>query len=201
MDVLQFLSSLAWPAVVVFVVILLRDALKELLGRVVEAEALGGKVKFDPKAAEPSVALAKAEAAASAPARRRGRANEKVLVPGRPPEIEVRARKLPAAWLLSLARKDPGAAVLSAYAAVEKALRERMHEAHVAGVEGLSGVRLIEVAERKGVISGQIGQAIRDIRDQRNIAAHGGRVEEDQAVEYLNLADSVQYSIATWRRS
>lgn len=203
MDALQFVaslvSSLAWPALVLAVVLILRKGIAELLGRVLEAEGFGVKAKFDPKRAEPSVALAKAEAEASAPAATvvRARAAE---ARGQAWDATVRVRESLASTLAAFARKDPGAAVLLAYAEIEKALKHRMTEAKVGGVEKLSGEKLVEVALRKAIVSLQTAEAIRGVLVLRNLAAHGGDVDAAKALEYLSLADAVIFAIETWRK-
>lgn len=45
--VLQYLDVLAWPLVVVTVLVIFRGRVRELLGRITEGEALGVKAKFD----------------------------------------------------------------------------------------------------------------------------------------------------------
>ena len=203
MDALQFVaslvSSLAWPTLVLAVVLILRKAIADLVGRVVEAEAFGVKAKFDPKRAAPSVALAKAEAEASSAASTSARAGV-AEARGQAWDATVRVRESLASNLAALARKDPSAAVLLAYAEIEKALRQRMTDAKVAGVEKLSNDKLVEVALRKGVISFQTADAIRGVLVLRNLAAHGGDVDAAKALDYLALADAVIFAIETWRK-
>jgi hypothetical protein len=94
-----------------------------------------------------------------------------------------------------LANSEPSAAVVAAYAEIERALKQRLNAANVAGVEKLAGSKLVEVAERKGVVNRRTAEAIRSVQALRNLAANGGDVSLERALDYLSLADAVLYAI------
>lgn len=187
--VASLVASLAWPVVALFLIVSFRRQIGELIGRLVEAEGFGFKGKFDRAAA--AVAKAAAETFAQV-----GHAS----ATGQAFNPTVRIRESLVSTLADVARENPSAAVLAAYAEVEKALKARMEEAKVAGVEGLSGDKLADVALRKSVVSQQTADAIRGVQVLRNLAAHGKDVDAEKALDFLSLCDAVIYSIETWRR-
>lgn len=189
-SIVDLVTGVAWPTLVLFLVLFFRSQIKELLDRVVEAEGFGLKGKFERTAATVAKAAAETFAQAGHP-----------TGTGQARDATVKVRESLVSTLADLARENPSAAVLAAYAEVEKALRTRMAEAEVAGIDNLGGARLVDVALRKGVISRQTAEAIRGVQVLRNMAAHGRNVNSEKALDYLSLADAVLYSIETWRRS
>jgi hypothetical protein len=184
-------SSLAWPAVLLAFVLIFRTQLGELIGRVRSVKALGAEGTFDPKVAEGSVALATATATASVQATTAVASSVKgVTFPSDRQLTE---------GLMNLANSDPQAAVLEAYAEVERALKRRMIAAKVAGVERLQGQELVDVALRKGVINRETAEAMRGILVLRNLASHDRDVSLEKALDYLSLADAVIYSVDVTR--
>jgi len=97
--------------------------------------------------------------------------------------------------LIALANSDPQAAVLEAYAMVERSLKQRMIVADVAGVERLHGQELVDVALRKRVITREAAEAIGRLLILRNLAAHDRDIGLEKALDYLALADAVLYTI------
>jgi hypothetical protein len=200
MDVLELISSLvsslAWPLLALTVVLILRKPLGELLGRLVRAKGYGIEAEFE--RAETSVALARAEAAASAPTAVVVEAGVATGT-GQAHDATVKVRESLASTMSAAARAHPASAILAAYAEVENALRDRMEQAKVAGVDRLVGTELVDVALRKGVVSQQTADAFRGVLVLRNLAAHGEDTDAAKALEYLALADSVIYAIERWR--
>ena len=93
--------------------------------------------------------------------------------------------------------------MLAAYSDIEKALKRRLREAQVPGIEKTAGAQLVDVALRTGVINRETAVAIRGVLALRNLAAHGGDVESAKALEYLSLVDAVLYAIEgrNWERA
>lgn len=97
--------------------------------------------------------------------------------------------------LAGVAEVSPSAAVLAAYSDIEQALKRRLREAQVPGIEKTAGAQLVDVAPRTGVINHRTAVAIRRVLALRNLAAHGGDVESAKALEYLSLVDAVLHAI------
>lgn len=218
MDALTFVSNLiehlAWPLAVLVIALVFRRQIGDLIDRMRSVKALGAEGTFDPRQAEATVALATAQASAQAAAVVR------VATDGITTSDEVTTRKVSEPTLnvtetvtlsgetyafpregtvterfISVANRDPQAAVLESYEEVERVLRRRMEGAKVAGVEKLTGEQLIDVALRKQVVNRKTAEAARGILVLRNLAAHDRDIGLEKALDYLALADGVVYSI------
>ena len=103
--------------------------------------------------------------------------------------------------LKDIARSVPTAAVLEAFARLEKRLREIFDQ----GVVDYEKVRplprrvetmpvMLAVLSRRGVISDEIQESIRNLNRLKNEASHrvgGADITADQASDYLELVDRV----------
>jgi hypothetical protein len=182
------LTGIAWPVVILILVLIFKSKVSDLLGRVAEAEGFGLKAKFDPAKAEPAVAVATATAVAQAGA---------AIATGTAHDATVKTRESLVSKLGPTAEQDPRLAVLAAWSEVEKVLLEKMREANIAHPERVTGQQLVDTALRKGAINRQTAEAIRGLLTLRNLAAHGQNVETSKANEYLALCDAVIYAIET----
>lgn len=180
MDTTQFIaslvSSLAWPAAVMVLVILLRHRISELF------EQLPRRVRAGPLEIEWDRAVAVTAAGLVAPRHER-------------PAV------LPAedlADLSPLAETYPGAAVLDAAARVEGALRARFEAADV-DVPPNRGMRdLARRAVDARLIDAETARTIDGLTILRNLAAHGrDEVSPERAREFLTLAEAVIYQLGT----
>jgi hypothetical protein len=185
-NLVDLLIGWAWPVVLLILVLTFRTQVRALLGRLREGEGFGTKWKFDPAAAEPAVALAATTAAASANA---------AVASGKAFDATVRVRESVARKYEGVAREHPALAVTGAYTEIEKALQTLLRQANVEGVDRLAGLRLTEAAVRAEIISPATADALRRLRSLRNVAAHGGEVTVDEALDYLALCDQVLFAI------
>jgi hypothetical protein len=170
----QFISSLvralAWPAAVVGLALVFRGQIAQLLEALRELRAGPVLARFDR-------VLAKVER-----------------------EVPTEMATLPAetsltAELGELADEAPDAAILEAFAQVEKRLRTILEANGIerinAGAQGLANIAAV-----RGLISPETHKAVDGIAVLRNLAAHGrGMVTPDRAREYLALVDAILFSL------
>jgi hypothetical protein len=200
--VASLVSSLAWPVLILVLAVVFRHQIAELIGRLRTVKALGAEGTFDPKEAEASVALATAKATATVQATTSIKATTATIEGQATAPLEVvpfPSNRQLTERLMSVANSDPQAAVLEAYAEVERAMKRRMTDAKVAGVERLQGSELLDVALRKAVINRETAEAARGILVLRNLADHDKDIGLEKALDYLSLADAVMYSIEVTR--
>lgn len=181
MSALEFIAALvralAWPAALLAVVLLLRPAIVELLGR----EGLR-RFKAGPLEAEWEREVIRTEAELGV-----GSVGE---LPAAGSKAELSEE------LIEVARRAPAAAVLEAYARIERELRRILDHAQVPETELLAGARLARLAVEHDLISRADAHAVEGVSVLRNLAAHGrAQVSEQQAREYLALADGVLYAL------
>lgn len=176
-NLVDLLVGLAWPAVALIILVTFRRQIGAVVGRIREGEAFGTKWKFDPAEAEPAVDAAT-------------RATGNTAAPSYLAQDTQ--------WLRELARERPELAVVGAYAEVEKALKERMEE-HGTPPGRAAGMQLINDALQAQVIASPTAEAVQSLRRLRNTAAHGGAVEIEKALDYVDLCDQVLY-ILSWDR-
>jgi hypothetical protein len=192
MDWLMFIaslvSSLAWPGVAVAFILMFRRQVRDLIGRLVEAEGFGFMGKFDRTAT--AVAKAAAETLAQAgTASGTGQAFDATVV----------VHESLSSTLGNLATENPSDAIMTAWVEIEKAIRER-----IGGLgtrqPTIAGMMLVRIAYERGEISEATLQAVQGLEVLRNLAAHGrsNEVDAEKAQEYLSLADATLYAIRTW---
>lgn len=187
-SVVDLITGIVWPIFALILVFAFRSQVRELLGRLVEAEGFGLKTKFDRTAA--TVEKAAAETLAQAgPASATGKAYSPA----------VRTRESIVSAIGGHVSENPSGAVVASWVEVERALRARMEEAKVAVADSLRGSQLVDLATRQNLISSQTAEAVRNLLDLRNHAAHGRDIDATTALAFLSLCDSVIYSIETWR--
>jgi len=187
MNGLQFIASLigslAWPALVLALVLVFRASLRTLLAGDVKrwkAGPSGLEVEF--KEIIPEIRL-------DVQKDRSGSRSSTVELP--------RGFR---AEMLELARISPRAAILEAFSRVEARLHKLLTEAGVSVNEfaDASGRTLAEVAAKKGVISEGSSTAIAGLSVLRNLAAHSREADSlslERATEFIDLADGVLYTI------
>jgi hypothetical protein len=99
-----------------------------------------------------------------------------------------------------LAEEEPAAAIMAAWAEVEKSLRARVGDLAVRQ-RSLAGLMLARLAREQGTISDSTLRAVEGLSVLRNLAAHGrdGEVDREKALDYLTLADATLFAIRTRR--
>jgi hypothetical protein len=179
--VASLVQSLAWPAGVATVVIVLRKPIAAVLGQGVRRLKAGPvEVEFDQVQAEVREDLARSpELAEAAPAE--GQAS----APATSLDKE----------LSRLAELSPEAAVMEASRRIEYRLAEMLDDAGVPHRRiGLRG--LARLAQEHGLISDETLAAIEGMSVLRNLVAHvRGDIGVDRARDYLALADAVLYAL------
>jgi hypothetical protein len=182
-SLVNLIVGIAGPTVVLILLVTFQPQIRELLGRVSEAEGFGVKAKFDPRKAEAAVESAEGSD----------------FGVGVNPEF---AYEPLSKSLADLARSEPRFAVLTAYEEVENVLKRRLAEAEEGRYEYLSGYRLINVAEKRGHTSPETAAAIRELFSLRNNAEYGEgeEITRAKAHDYLVLCDRVILTIGMWRK-
>jgi len=177
MNVLDFVASVvrsvAWPAVIVFAVLLLRKQLTELLASLSEfsfsKEGLRGR--FDRKLRETSMDVdeVKVESAAELPPESRRLLDEKEHITGN-------SARIAAAWQV-----------------IEEALRRRLKNL---GVESatLGASALVQVAFDHNLITDMERRSLSGLNTMRNLAIHGQtrEIDDKRTQEFLVLADAMK---------
>jgi hypothetical protein len=175
----SLVRSLAWPAAVAVVVLVLRRPIGIALGRGVRRLRAGPvEVEFDQELAEVREELRRSPELASSEL----------------PEPSASLRD----ELARLAEVSPRSAVMEASARIEARLVELLESAGI-GPPGkrATWVTLIELARSHGLISDETQAAMAGLRSLRNLAAHSATDEigADRAYDYLALADAVMYAL------
>jgi len=173
--VASLVHSLAWPAGVLAVVIVLRKPIGVVLGRGVRRLKAGPvEVEFDQLQAEVREELARSPELAEAQV----------------PALGVSLR----GELAGLAEVSPQAAVLEAYERIEVRLAEVLDSAGVPPSSAMGGRALARLARKHDLISDETLAAIEGLSVLRDLTAHvGGDISVDRARDYLALADAVIY--------
>jgi len=175
--VASLVQSLAWPAGVMAVVIVLRKPIGVALGRGVRRVKAGPvEVEFDQLQAEVREELARSLELAEAQV----------------PALTASLRE----ELARLAEASPQAAVMAAYQRIEARLAEMLASAGVPPSSAMGGRALARLARKHDLISDETLAAIEGLSVLRDLTAHvGGDISADRARDYLTLADAVLYAL------
>ena len=174
--VASLVRSLAWPAGIVVVVIVLRRPIGVALGRGVRRLRAGPvEVEFDQELAEVREELRRSPELAAEPE----------LVPGS--VVEELAR---------LAELSPRAAVMEAFARIEERLAELLDSAKVQHPR-IGGRGLASLARKEGLISDESLAAVEGLAMLRNLTAHSpaDNIGPERARDFLVLADATLYAL------
>jgi hypothetical protein len=178
MDTKQFIaslvSSLAWPAAVVCIVLLFRARLAQLLSDNLR-RLKAGPVELE---FERLISAAQAQIEEAIPA---GTATDSI-----------------AADLAAVAHTAPTAAVIEAFARIEGKLRDLLRSAGDASADEKMGVMaLVRQALDQNLITPETANAVEGLSVLRNLAAHGrtGEVSEERALDYITLVDALLYAM------
>lgn len=177
--VASLVSSLAWPATAIVLVVILRKPIAGALsGDVKRWRAGPAGVEFEyweRKSVKVREALERAS-----------------------PQGKAALGDIESEELEEVARIAPVAAVLNSFARVEFELRSRLEDLGEVDMDRMSGLRLAQRARERGVINQETLTAIEGLAVLRNLAAHGrpdSDLDTSRALEFVHLADAVLYSI------
>ena len=171
----EFISSIAWPLVVLVIALIFRVPLTEAL------RSAGGALSAGPFRLE---------------WKRQAEAVEADL--GRPPSISQGQIGGAAGRLDEIAAVSPAGAVVEAFGQIESALRTLLTESGAENMDRPWSVRLLaEIAAEKGLITAETKDAIDGLSVMRNLAAHGEQddITPQRAHEFVALAQGVLYAI------
>lgn len=178
MDTKQFIaslvSSLAWPAAVVCIVLLFRARLAQLLSDNLR-RLKAGPVELE---FERLISVAQAQIEGAIPVDQ--------------------ATQAATADLASIAHTAPTAAVIEAFGRIEGRLRELLRTAGDASADKQVGVMaLVGQALEQGLITPESANAVEGLSVMRNLAAHGrgGDISEERALDYITLVDALLYAM------
>lgn len=176
--VASLVHSLAWPAAVFGLVVLLRRPLGEALTHGIRRLKAGPlEIEFDQEATEVREEIRRIpEVAAAEP------------------------RRLPVSLADELARLvevSPRAAVLEAFARIEERLEDLLEKAGKRPDRRLGGPALARLASGHKLISIETGDAVQGLSVLRNLAAHAPRddIGTDRTRDYVAMADAVLYAM------
>ena len=179
------IDALAWPLAAVVGLLLLRRQLSQLLARPLSRLELGRlKLEWD-----------------------RIATSTRLPAPGQPGNVgepsESSAAPSPAgsirAELESLARSDPRMAIIEAHRRVERGLRALVESRVPRGADVEGAVALTGLAMANDLITPMSARSLEGLNVLRNLATHRreDEVSPGQAMEYLDLADAVLYTLRT----
>jgi hypothetical protein len=184
--VASLVQSLAWPAGVVAVVIVLRKPIAAVLGQGVRRVKAGPvEVEFDRIEAEVRDDLARSPELAEAPA--------PAPVGQAPAPVGSLQEEL-----ARLADIAPGAAVVAAYHRIEDRLVQMLNgdDPGARPFTTVSGRGLAKLAHNHDLISDETLAAIEGLSALRDLTAHvRGDISVDRARDFLALADAVMYAL------
>ena len=173
----SLVQSMVWPVAVVVLVILMRKPLGELLShRLRWLKAGPVEAEFDREAIKVREEVRRIPEVAAAEPRQEPVSLAEELVP--------------------LADVSPRAAVLEAFARIEKRLEDLLETAGVPHPKR-SGLALARLASSHNLISSETRDAVEGLSTLRNLAAHSPRddIGVDRARDYVAMADAVLYAI------
>jgi hypothetical protein len=196
---LEFISSmtgaLAWPLIIVIVLLSFRKAITKLLPdlRRLKAGPTGLEMEWERKLEEVRQELKASEAIESlSPEDARPRMEAPSATD---PSETVSASRRFLGEIEELAKVSPSAAVLEAYRRLEAVLRRAVRERHPdLSDRDLVTTRLIRTAIGNGLIREQEYSALQDLRIMRNSLAHGAEtptIDYSQAMEYATLVEQL----------
>lgn len=168
----SLVSSLAWPTVALIAAVLFRASIRAMISRPLSRAQIG-----------PLVAEWEAQAVATAA--------EIAATPA--PDV---GREALSDRLGKFADASPEAAVLGAFAEIERALRRALGKSGTPDEVRNAG-QLVHFALEQGAISKQTAEAIRGLIVLRNLAAHGRDVDLDsrRARDFVAMSDAVLFAI------
>lgn len=198
--VAALVSSLAWPATVVFGLVLLRRPLRSLLGRVVSYDGPVGKVTFGERLEQLEMLDEKRKLDAAdevRPSHDEAVGSEDEL--GEPDEF----RKL-----AELAAISPPAAVVMSWQTLEPLLFELSRRAgpdatrHTPPRARPGGFFMTKALSEDGILPGALAATVDGLRRVRNEAVHGNdvKITESEALGYADIAMSAARHLRAIRR-
>jgi hypothetical protein len=183
--VASLVQSLAWPAALLVIVILMRKPIRAVLSQALLRRVKAGpfEVEFDQLQAEVREELARSpeltEAQVPAPASRAAA-----------PASSLREE------LSTVAALSPAAAVMEAARRIEYRLAEMLDGSGEPVPPRLTTRRMAELARERGLISQETQLAVEGLSVLRNLVAHNrDDIGVDRALDYLALADAVLYAL------
>ena len=178
----QMAAALAWPTVVVVLLLLLRPYFGGLAERLESLKLPGGtEAKFREE-------LERAKGDVQALQQRTG----SVRTHDAAPDFDELRRKNEE--YLELSRNFPEAAIMYSFQAVEQVLDEIAPRLDVPRGRPRA---VIEALQRRGQIDEQLRDLYQRLSNLRNVAVHRGAVTltQDEALEYRNLADAAVFQL------
>jgi hypothetical protein len=174
----SLVHSLAWPAGIVVVVIVLRQPIGTAFSRGVRRLRAGPvEVEFDQVSAEVRQELSRS-----------------------PELVAAEPQVLPSSLseeLARLAEVSPRSAVLEAFARIEARLVALLDSGDVESYRTVGGRALARLARDQELISDETLTAVEGLAVLRNLAAHSptDEIGADRARDYLALADAVLFAL------
>lgn len=186
-DALDFISRIAWPAVILVVALMYRRLLTKLVtGGITHVRAGPFELAWDQ---------------AKSGVERRTSTVERVPhlrstgTPSAPPE------SLLGSELAELAESDPREAIFAAYGRVQEALQRALADMGVSHTEAetLDALSLVRLTESSGLTPPETTDAVVGLNVLHNLAKHapGSGLSASRAYEYLAMADGALYSLAS----
>jgi hypothetical protein len=177
-SLIRAVASLAWPLVALAAILLFRAQIIGLFSSGVR------RVKAGPVEVEWDRQVSEIEAEIEQPG-----VPPPHSLPGGPVADELRA----------VAQQAPGAAVMEAYAVLERTIRAILHRARIEAEPDvrIGAVGLARVAVQADLITEETLRAVEGVAVLRNLAAHGhaSEVTPERALDYLALIDAILFAL------
>ncbi len=172
----QMTQSLAWPLVVVILLVMFREQLRSRVADLSKISFPGGAAEFDKQASEVKSSLASAAADTS----------KSTIAPFVAPD------------LTSVSSSADGGfthvgRIVATWSQIEDIVRKRLKDAGVHAGD-LRGIALLEEAKSTGLLTYDQFNSLRGLNAMRNLAAHGqaGDITEQRVTEFVVLANAME---------
>lgn len=179
MTALEFIASLvaslAWPAALVVIALLLRKYLPELFRGLKRFKFSGLEVELE-----------------------RARVDVQVLSTG-DRSTDVLGSPIEDSTLMTEVIEDPTASILYNYRRLEDELRRHLRDAGIDDSQRRSAPQLVAIGVREGTFTDSVAEAVKGVSVMRNLVAHG-RADHVTAKEAAEYALLIEATLSTLRQ-
>jgi hypothetical protein len=182
----EIIKGLAWPAVVLTLLLVLRRPIADLLPLVRKLRYKEFEAQFGARLEE--VETLKAETAPALPE------PAAPAQPGEPPGAFRRPSTDVLSLALQLAEKSPRAAILEAWLGVESAAKSAVKRLGLVAITPRSLLDVIRTLDKSNALDAAQIAMLHELRSLRNDAAHSAEValSTETAIRYVALAESLK---------
>jgi hypothetical protein len=184
--VFDFLVGIAWPVALLIILWIFREHVSFLWERVTSVDVAGFKATFDRglDRAEKSASAAAIQAPSGELENNFVREQRKSFPP---PDLTYSEQ------IRALAEVSPQSAIIAKWVEVETQLRRMAASKSILDTESAAPIFLLRELVKSGAISNPTLQAVNELRQMRNFAAHGGgkTLTADDSLRFVGIANVV----------